>query len=495
MPPATLPQEIELKLALPTGDPAGLARRLASLPVLSRLKAVHLKLHNIYFDSPDQLLHGQKMALRVRQIGTEAAPTWVQTLKIGKSGESALSQRAEWEEAVPDGRLNLDNLLHTPWAEFDPTGQIFRALRPMFVTQFDRTSWIVKRRNGSAVEVSLDIGQVTVEGKSTPICELELELLKGTPDALFDIARSIARALPLLPLGVSKSERGFALEQGTMHQPVRARPPVLTTTLTLPELAKTVLQEMFLQFTANLNILRVSDDPEVLHQARVGWRRFRGALKWFRNTPILDLIPLRDPLGPLLTAMTDMRDLDVAQSETLPMFANAYTAGDAHRQQQWRALKRALGAAAQLQHQRLRNALEAPAVGATLIAITQWLEGIPSRDQPKVKKKKPTDTTVWARACAERLHGKLKAAPAYAKDPKIQHRTRILSKKMRYCVESLQSLLPEKRARRWHQSATRLQEKIGSARDIMQTLAIVASLEVDTELVAFLQRTAAGTKP
>ena len=38
-----------------------------------------------------------------------------------------------------------------------------------------------------------------------------------------------------------------------------------------------MLREMFNQFTANLNALRASDDPELVHQARIGWRRFQSA--------------------------------------------------------------------------------------------------------------------------------------------------------------------------------------------------------------------------
>jgi adenylate cyclase class IV len=60
------PQEIELKLALPTSDPQGLAKRLARTPLLARRKATQLQLHNIYFDTPEQRLHQERVALRLR---------------------------------------------------------------------------------------------------------------------------------------------------------------------------------------------------------------------------------------------------------------------------------------------------------------------------------------------------------------------------------------------------------------------------------------------
>jgi hypothetical protein len=60
--------EIELKLALPTSHPASLAKRLAQTPALACRKATHQHLHNIYYDTPEQILRQQRVALRIRRI-------------------------------------------------------------------------------------------------------------------------------------------------------------------------------------------------------------------------------------------------------------------------------------------------------------------------------------------------------------------------------------------------------------------------------------------
>jgi inorganic triphosphatase YgiF len=60
--------EIELKLALPTSHPASLAKRLAQTPALACRKATHQHLHNIYDDTPEQILRQQRVALRIRRI-------------------------------------------------------------------------------------------------------------------------------------------------------------------------------------------------------------------------------------------------------------------------------------------------------------------------------------------------------------------------------------------------------------------------------------------
>src|SRR5574341_578959 len=108
MPSATHPGpgvELEIKLALPTPDPAGLARQLARLPALARHQPVRKQVDNIYYDTPAQALRAQRMALRLRRVGGDDAPQWLQTLKTSDSGDSALSLRGEWEVPVPGPAL------------------------------------------------------------------------------------------------------------------------------------------------------------------------------------------------------------------------------------------------------------------------------------------------------------------------------------------------------------------------------------------------------
>ena len=317
------PQEIELKLALPGSDPARLAAQLARSPALARRQASQQSLHNVYYDTPEQTLRQQRVALRLRRVGSIAEPQWLQTLKTGGRGDSALSQRGEWEVALPGAVLSAKALKATPWSDLDPDGRVFAALAPSFVTDFERTRWRVRRRDGSVVEVALDIGQIVAGDARAPICELELELLAGAPAALFELARQIAASVAVLPLSASKAERGYALAQGTLDTPLNAQPPPLSADLPLPQAARRVLREMFSQFTANLNSLRRSDQPELVHQARVGWRRFKSALRLFKPVLANDAPPSWAPLQALLTCLGHLRDLDVALTETLPPWADA----------------------------------------------------------------------------------------------------------------------------------------------------------------------------
>ena len=487
------PQEIELKLALLTGDPAVLEKKLACIPGLARCKPNHLQLHNTYYDTSEQSLRRKRMALRLRRVGSDVKPEWLQTLKMGGSGNSALSQRGEWETSVPDGELALPALESTPWIDIDPDGDLFRKLAPCFVTSFDRTSWTVRKRDGSVVEVSLDVGQIVAQRKSVPIFELELELLTGQPAALFGLAQQIARTIAVMPETRSKAERGYALAEDSLNRPLRVLPPQLTAKMDPSEAAQCVLQEMFCQFTANLNTLRHSDDPEVLHQARVGWRRFRSAFRLFKPILDVDAVPAWEQLQTLLTFVGELRDLDVARTETLPKFADAYMAGNARREEKWQALIQALTQAADLQRKAICYALESPSVGTTLLAITQWLEELLHRKEPgdapdalKISLRR------WARRRIARLHNQLADALQDADTLEGQHRARILAKRTRYGIEALKPLLSQQRTKRWYRQATDLQTNIGMARDVVQANLLVVKVQVDHELAEFLRGVAVG---
>ncbi|MEY4138786.1 MAG: hypothetical protein RLZZ371_968, partial [Pseudomonadota bacterium] len=476
----------------PSFDPSSLTKRLAKVPALARRKPSIQHLHNVYFDTPAQVLRQKSVALRLRRVGNDAKPTWLQTLKTG-GGESALSQRGEWEAPVSSAALTLDVLEGTPWSEIDPDGTLFQALTPSFATNFERTSWLVRQHDGSEIEVALDLGQIVAGDTTTSICELELELLAGQSSALFDLAQKIALTIPVMPLSTSKSERGYALAANCQNKPLDANPPKLASGMSLTAAATRVLRENFCQFTTNLNALRNSDDPELVHQARVGWRRFSGSLRLFKPVFTVQPVPAWQALKPLLIFLGELRDLDVALTDTLPPLADAFIAEDNRRSDDWQAMTTALLQAACLQRKSVRYALDEPTVGATLLTITQWLEELSAlngRGATGLEQKASLQD--WARRRLDRLHRQLKLAGEEKINLDSQHRVRILAKRLRYGIETLRPLLPKKRAKRWYQQATKLQSTIGRTRDVMQASSLVAKLETDRGLVEFLRGVAVG---
>ena len=484
--PSPLFVEIELKLALPGADAAVVAQRLSRSPLLGRRKPTRQTLRNVYYDTPDQRLRQQRVALRTREVGSSGATQWLQTLKMAGVSDSALSQRGEWESPVPDSSLSRKALKATPWATLDPDGTVFKALAPAFSTDFERTLWTVRRRNGSVIEVALDQGEVIAGDQRAPIFELELELKAGPPEALFELAQELAQSVALLPASQSKAQRGFALAQGTLDAPLKAQPVQLRPRLSVADASGPLLREMFNQFTGNLIALGHSDDPELAHQARVGWRRFKSSLRLCSLALPSDALFPEDALQPLLDCLGALRDLDVARLDTLPPLADAFVVGDAGRADAWRAMTVSLHEATLLQRKAVRYALQNPGVGACLLRITEWLSGLADHAASD-QSLKP-----WARQRIQRLHRRLKRERQHATTPEQRHRIRLLAKRLRYGVEAMQPLLPKQKAKQWLRQAVALQEQLGVTRDVARVPSLLAGLEVDPGLLAFLRGVVVG---
>jgi len=485
--------KIELLLALPCSDPSSLEKRLKRVPVLTRRKSTHQNLYEVYFDTPDQILHDKGVTLLIRRVGSAHSQHWLQTLTAGDRGCSALSQHREWTLPVPSACLALAVLKTTPWASIDPDGTVFDALVPSFVTSFKRTSWSVHWRDGSVIEVALDMGRIMAGKKSTPICELALKLLSGQSAALFDLGQRIACTVAVMPVSQSKVERGFAMAMGRLESPLAATSHKLAADLSLNAAAVCVLREMFCHFTTNLNTLHTSNDPEVVHQARIGWRRFKSALRLFKPVFAVDTMPDWQMLKPLLRLLSELRDLDVACTDTLPALADTYAEGDARREGLWRVMTHSLRNAANSKRKSVLHAMDEPSVGATLLAATQWLEGLAALTESREANVGAKESLRrWSQRRINRLHRQLQLARNVVSCPASQHRVRILAKRVRYDIESLRSLLPKKHAKRWYRQATSLQLNLGVERDVRQASALVAKLEGDPGLAEFLRGVGCG---
>jgi inorganic triphosphatase YgiF len=478
----TQPVEIELKLALWPED----AARIGALPLLKRRTPRRLKLHNIYFDTADQQLRQRGAALRLRRDGRR----WLQTLKTVGDATGALSARGEWEQPVKGPQLDAQALAACAWPQIDADGQLLAALSPQFTTEFTRTLWTVHRANKSVVEVALDIGHARAGERTAPIAELELELKRGTPADVFDVAAQIATHAALLPSAVSKAQRGYALAQDQANAPAMALVPSLAQDLPLARAARQVLGLALTQFCSNLITLRQADDAELVHQARVGWRRFKSALKLFAPALLNDAPPATPALRALLVPLARLRDLDVAALDVLPRWQAAYVQRSAQRQAQWQDLQDALYEARVAARGAVRQALRKPAVGAELIALTQWLE------TPPAPVAEPTALDAFAKARIERLRKRMQRALAESVkttgDLDAQHQARILAKRTRYGIEALAKVLPKDKARRWRKHATQVQSHLGANRDTAQAATLAQVLGAAPELEAFLQGVAAG---
>ena len=167
------------------------------------------ELFNQYFDTPERDLAAAKVALRVRRDGEQ----FIQTLKTRGQSVAGLSERNEWDWNLAKAKLDLKKLDDSCWpaalAELDK-----KQLVPIFTTDFVREKAEIAWGRGKAkvvIEAALDLGKVIAGEGEEEICELELELRQGEPDALLELAAELAADLALMPCDISKAERGYRL--------------------------------------------------------------------------------------------------------------------------------------------------------------------------------------------------------------------------------------------------------------------------------------------
>jgi inorganic triphosphatase YgiF len=480
--------ETELKLLLPGADSARIAGQLARHPALRRRPREVQQLHNVYYDTPDQALRRQKVALRVRRQsgGPATRAQWILTLKTAGTSVGGLSQRGEWEATLRNARPRLSALQGTPWATLDPDGTLWPQLAPAFVTTCIRTLWLLRQRGGSVIEVALDVGEIVAGGRCEPICELELELKAGPPEALYALAHRLADVVAVLPGQASKAERGYALARDEAAWPTRARPIDLSAQSPATVAWGSVLAEMWDQTLRNCACLPFSDDAETLHQARVGWRRLRSTTRLLR--PLLGPPPAAPALRAFWQATGPLRELDVMLDDTLPAWAVAYTGHDPQRLAEWARLLDAVRAARREAAAAMRARLAEPATGQGWLAWSEWLATW--AQQPV-----PVPDGNWPRWVAKRLarqHARLKAQRDSARTDAQRHALRLRAKRLRYGAEAFARVLPQRRARRWQREAAWAQVEEGRQRDLRQCVLWLERLSVPAAPLAFIRGVCAG---
>ncbi|MBB1162333.1 CYTH and CHAD domain-containing protein [Aquariibacter albus] len=318
--PAAAPVEIELRLQIPP------AAREAVRAFLREDGGSAQSLKAVYLDTPDRLLARHAMALRLRKEGRQ----WVQTLKCGAAHALVRGEHNVPLPAVPGGgQPPVDPQRHAGQAVGDQLLALLDAaarhqgpaavgLVEGFVTDIQRRSRRQRLRHGT-VEFSLDEGELRAPDgaggwRIWPVCELEIELLGGSPRAVFEAARRwTARGLWLEPR--SKAERGERLRRG--GGPGQPGPAFGAQPLKLPRgaevstLAGAALDNVAAQVLRNAGELcGGAAGAESLHQLRVGLRRLRSLDRLRAGWPGVAPIAAGPALAALFRRLGAARDAD-----------------------------------------------------------------------------------------------------------------------------------------------------------------------------------------
>jgi inorganic triphosphatase YgiF len=491
-----MPAEIELKLSIaPEHIPA--VGRIAQLKSASRGRAVTRSLYSIYYDTAELALRDQGAALRLRRTGSH----WIQTLKTAGRVEAGLHQREELETPVPAQILNYTVLAQSNAAPLLADPELPLKLRPVFVTDFKRTTRLLQLDAGTQIEFCLDRGAVSAGDVHIPISEIELELKSGPPVALLDFALGLLETVPLRLEAASKAERGYALAAGLLAAPVKARTPILLPSMSVTEGFRTVVFACIAHLQANERGILENGDAEYLHQARVALRRLRSALSVFNlafprglfEEQIGELRWLGRFLGPA-------RDWDVFATETLAALLAAFP-GDIGLHgmlERTAALRGEANAAA-------REAISSTRYTAMLLRLTGTFLREPwsQLDNEQAALERSLSLLRFTSDVLARRHKKvLKTGKNIGElDAPGLHALRIEIKKLRYAAEFFSALYEKKDVREYLIALTGLQELLGGLNDaatverLLEPLRRGESAGERGEAVGLLRGwTAAGTR-
>jgi triphosphatase len=180
---------------------------------------VKKNLSNCYYDTINMDFRHHDMGLRIRGCDGELE----QTIKTAGVVIAGLHQRPEYNIDIENNFPELALFPSEIWQSDQNVAQLQEALIPLFSTDFTRITWLITLPSGSVVEVAFDEGNISSDGRSVGICEVELELVSGATSDLLFLAKKIFSVVSVRPSSQSKAARGYRLWKNT---PVNYEKPI-----------------------------------------------------------------------------------------------------------------------------------------------------------------------------------------------------------------------------------------------------------------------------
>jgi inorganic triphosphatase YgiF len=456
---SVLPVETEIRLAA-TAD-AG--RRFAKAAAFERLTVsppVTVPLASVYWDTPSHALRSDGVALRLRK---GAGGRVTQTLKLR---EHESFSRNEFEAPARDDRPHLALAVEQGWRPSPSSMHTEPELRPIFSTAITRTSRTLTFADGTTAEIAFDRGSIRNESEprsEVTVRELELELVAGDVRRLHELAAELVVEVPGLRLqSMSKADRGYALVSGAPMPPRRARPITVRRKATPGRIAVASAAEALSHVTENIDGVRGADDPEYVHQMRIGVRRLRVAnalcraagLPTFSDRMTAELKWLWELLG-------SARDWDVFEAQTWPAIkADAGTPPDAV------DVDAGISRERDASHRELRRAVDSPRFQRLILAAA-WILANQRAEADAQRRAADTAATLSRGVLRQRQKKVLESGSApWSLARADQHRLRIDAKKLRYLAEFCADLYPERSVQRYLRRLAKVQTALGGLNDL-----------------------------
>jgi len=275
--------------------------------------------------------------------------------------------RGEWESQIAGKKPDL-NLAKGTALEPLVTRKLRRRLRPLFETRVQRTVYPLVD-DAHAIELTVDRGTIDTGKRTVPLCEIELELKRGTAAKLFEVARELTATLPARLAVKSKSQRGYELIDGEQALPVKGDAIELPADASARDAFKMIGVACLRQIIDNEPAL-MKGDPEGVHQMRVGLRRLRAAVSLFR-------VLLQGPQTAAIKAELKWLAGELGPARELEVLMNRVVAPMRKRGGHWRGMPSLSHEIAQRRDaalKRARDAVDSARFRVLTLDVGAWLQ-------------------------------------------------------------------------------------------------------------------------
>ncbi len=216
-----------------------------------------------------------------------------------------------------------------------------------------------------------------------------------------------------------------------------------------------ILADCLAQLRGNASGAAHGDDPEYIHQMRVGLRRLKSALRLFgARLPVPPALP--DELDWLAATLGQARDWDVLSGDTVSGLTRQCPGETG-----LLTLRAATGKIARRQRHEVTRALALPRFASLIQALHGWGEHL--REQ--AAQAAEHDLRQFADKSLRHALSALNRRSEHTANAGQRHRIRIAAKRLRYAVEFFTSLYAPRKVRRFAKEVARLQQTLGELND------------------------------
>lgn len=434
-------REIELKLHVPDDRVAAIRTAIEG-----RNGAVRTHLRATYHDTPDMALATAGMGWRVRHEGRK----WSQTLKAQlPHGGDALARVEHNVALTARSEPAADASLHEGTPAGDLLAEVLDKKYGEVVEQFHTDIWRHTREvraPGGVVELAFDTGVITSGERSVAVNEVEIELVRGRHHAVVQTARQWVERHGLWVDATGKAQRGVMLCTGATELPlVKVPTPKLHRRMSVDGALREITRACLVAIMGNASAVAAGfGGHEHVHQARIGIRKLRSALKVFGGySTAVDPTWARQ-LAVVFTRLGEARDREVVLHEWIAALEEA-------------GAPRVAPPPAE--HDDPADVLRDPAFSLLLLDLLDYVHSEPLAIEGDLR------ATVALELGALRRKS-FKHAKTFAELPaEEQHSVRKRVKRLRYIAELTASLFDAKDVRRYVEALVPAQEALGVMND------------------------------